>query len=739
MSANGTTQLPRLTAGGRRLVLARLVGYGFAHAGAIVAVALLVNSGFDRLHHRHSLGSTPGVTGFALAFVAVTGVRAWARMAERTDAERLGQGYVHDVRMVLYERIASLAPRALKRRRQGGMMLRWVADLTSLQQWLSLGLARLTVALTTMVLALAGLSALNLRLALAVGVVLIAGAIAALSRGHPIRAAAIQARRHRFRLAANVNEKMVAMAVIQACDQVEREGTRIAQQSQRLQNAMVKRARVFGQLMAMAEATAALATGVALLVGAHEVAAGRATPGTVVGAIMIVGMLAPSIQGLGKVEQYWLNSRVSLAKICEFLDTPSLVREVPGAPDLQPVRGQLVVEDVCLEGSLADMSAQAQPGDVVAVVGPNGAGKSTLLSLVARLIDPDDGAIYLDAQDIARHSLASVRKAVGIAGPDLPLLRGTVKKNVRYRWPDAPEEELARVARLCGLDEVLGALPEGAATRLGESGHGLSAGQRQRIALARALIGQPSILLLDEPEANLDARSMAIIDRVIAAHRGTVLIVTHRLEQVRKADVVWHLDGGRLVEAGPAVELLGTDGPTTRLFNLPAPVTATPLEALHPTPGGGFQNGPQQVNGNARSEPEIEPTLRARRSRPEGANNESTALPGARPRLRFLGRWAARRSRRDGVQVGSASSNDPASAQQPPSLDIDINRAGAEELSRLPGVGRKAAEGIVSYRREHGPFPSVEALTQVERFDVARVRRLAPHATVTTLHRTAIS
>jgi len=560
--------LPPAISGQRIWLLGRLVLNGFCQAAATVANALLVEAAFDRLIA--NAGSNPAfvrtVLWIGLGLAAAAVVAAWLRMIERIDAERLGQDYTHQIRMVLYNRLASLAPRALQRRSQGGVMLRFVGDLTALRQWVSLGLARLSVALTTAVATLLALSFVSLSLALSVGLIIATGAALAYSRGEPMQLAALEARRHRSRLAANINEKVAAIAVVQAFGQSRREQKRMGRQSQRLKAAMIERALITGQLRAVTDGTATLASGAALLVGAIEVAAGRATPGTVVAAMTIVGLLVPPLRDLGRVQEYWHNSRVSLQKIQEFLDTPSLVTEAAKAPDLELGPGRLEFERVSLEGSLREVSSVAEPGTVVALVGPNGAGKSTLLSLAARLMDPDAGTIRLDGQDLSAYSLASVRRAIGMAGPDLPLLRGTVDKNLRYRWPDAPIEEITRVRYLCEVDQVLAELPEAEKTRVSEAGVGLSAGQRQRIALARAILGNPPLLLLDEVDANLDAKATTVVDRVLAEHKGTVLLITHRAERLAAADAIWYLEDGRLLEAGSPEALLQGNGPTAKLF-----------------------------------------------------------------------------------------------------------------------------------------------------------------------------
>jgi ABC-type multidrug transport system fused ATPase/permease subunit len=363
-----------------------------------------------------------------------------------------------------------------------------------------------------------------------------------------------------------VNEKVASVAVVQAFGQADRERARVEEQSRRLQRAMIKRARHLGRLTAITEATTAAGTAVVLLVGA--VSGLRA--GTVAAATLIVGLLVPQLRDLGRAEEYWHNFTIARGKITEVLARPTGVPEVPDALTLVPGPGRLQFAGVTVEGSLQTVDAVAEAGRTVAVVGSNGSGKSTLLSLAARLLDPDRGRVLLDDQDLARHTLVSVHRVVGLAGPDLPLLRGTVEHNLRYRWPDAPDEELARVSALCDLDALIAGLPKGVETRIAERGVGLSAGERQRIALARALVGSPPLLLLDEADANLDAHAAEVVDRVVRGYSGTVLIVTHRADLLSAADMIWYLEDGRLVESGPPAELLASGGPTARLFQAEA-------------------------------------------------------------------------------------------------------------------------------------------------------------------------
>ena len=541
-------KLPSIIKGRRLKIFFRLVGNGFAQALTMIITALLVRLAFDRLI------TTPDVSQFHIAIRVGLGLMAsavcigWLRMIERVDAERMGQSYIHQVRMMLFEHLSALAPRALQRRSRGAIVLRFIGDLGALMRWVSLGLVRISVAGVTTFFSLLALSIINFRLAFAVTAVLSLGVLYALRLGRQIRKTVKESRRRRSYLAANVNEKVAAMAVVQIFGQSDRERRRVSRQSLRLTKALVARAKKIGLMRGITQSVTAVASGVALLMGANEVVSGRATPGTVVAAMTIVGLLVPSLRDLSRVYEYWQGARVSSEKIIEFLDTPALVEDLPGAPDLKPGPGRLEFAGVSLSGIVKDVTVAAEPGKLIALVGPNGAGKSTLLSLAARLIDPDKGRLLLDGQDLAKHSLESVRHAIGMVSPDLPLLRGTVSKNLRYRWPKAPVEEINRIRTLCGIDKVLAELPEGDQTRVTEAGGNLSLGQRQRIELARALLGSPSILLLDEADAHLDVDAATMLKRILDEYSGTVLWVTHNLDQVVAADLVWHIEDGRLVE-----------------------------------------------------------------------------------------------------------------------------------------------------------------------------------------------
>jgi len=553
------SDVPRTLGGGRWRTLLLLVANGVAQAVAAVGVALAAERVFQMLANP-ATGSD--VVGPAMALAAAAVAMAALRGRERVDAERLGQAYTHRLRLHLFAHLTAMSPRTVQARSQGATSLRFIGDLTMVRRWVSRGLARLVVAGTMTAGTVVALIFVSPMLALTIGVVIAAGSAATLAQANGVRSTTRGARRRRARLAGNVTEKIGAVGVVQVHGAVERERRQVRRQSLKLRDAMVTRAGRLGRLDAIVEMTASAATGAVLVVG---VIAGITAP-TVAGSMVVVGLLVPQLRSLGRVQEYWQGKRVADEAISRFLARPTLQTAGRGAGVLADGPGRLELLGVSVDGALVDIKAVAEPGQITAVVGPNGAGKSTLLAVIAQIVEPDDGVVRLDGQDLATVALDDIRGVIGIVAADLPLLRGTLRDNLTYRCPDADPEEINAVVEQCELTELVESFPNGLDKRINEGGRDLSSGQRQRVLLARAVLGAPRVLLLDEADANLDPSTSAVVDRVLRRYAGTALVVTHRRERLVVADAIWHLDDGRLVASGPAAAELNEDGPTAQLF-----------------------------------------------------------------------------------------------------------------------------------------------------------------------------
>lgn len=549
--------LPPILDYGGRLVLSRLVLNGVLQAGMVVGTMFLVRHAFDALllpgksggpGQLLGLEGLPAVLSFAAALFLCGASAALLRMIEFVDAERLGQRYVHRVRMVLFNQMAKFPPRAIGKRGSGAILLRFVGDLTALRTWVSRGLARIVVAAIVVVLATGFLASMDASLAAASLAAMLLGLSGNLLLGPKMQSAVDESRRLRGRLARNINEKVWAFSVIQAFNQTRRESRMFRRQSALLRRAMISRARVMGFMRVLTEGSTAFSMGLLLSLGALETAQGMTTAGNVLGAMTMIGFISTAFRDFGRVHEYYRNAQVSEQRIVEFLQTRTMHGRSTTLPALTVQDGAVTFESVGIKGSLKDITGEVPGGARVAICGPNGAGKSTLLQAAARLIELTSGRILIDGQDIAACNLSSVRNAIGIVSPDLPLLRGSVRYNLRYRKPEAGEEETAWASELCRLGELLDTLPGREAFRVQEGGQNLSLGQRHRLALARAVLGRPPLLIMDEIDANLDQNAEDIIDYVLDRYPGTVIMATRSAKLIERADLCWHMEDGRLVD-----------------------------------------------------------------------------------------------------------------------------------------------------------------------------------------------
>ncbi len=323
----------------------------------------------------------------------------------------------------------------------------------------------------------------------------------------------------------------------------------------------------------------AAGSSIVFLYGGMRVIEGTLTMGTMVAFIAYQMRLMGPVQALMDLYASVATARVSLRRVQQILDAPVDVVE-PAAPiALAQVRGQLGFEHVSFSFGrgapvLSGFQLEIQPGEVVALVGSSGGGKSTIADLLVRQLDPDSGRILLDGRDLRDLRLTDVRQYVAVVDQDPFILNATIAENIRYARSAATTEQIASVARAAGLSELIERLPAGLDTMVGERGRALSAGERQRIAIARAFLADPVVLVLDEATAALDPATEAlVVAGYEAIMRGrTTVIITHRLELARLADRVVVLEQGRVCEEGSPESLLARGGAFARLFASLQPV-----------------------------------------------------------------------------------------------------------------------------------------------------------------------
>jgi ATP-binding cassette, subfamily B, bacterial len=529
-----------------RVELTKVIALALVQAVTLGAFLLLARELFDSM----AAGPVRHDRVFTLIWwlLGVVMLNALARAVEFYVSERMGYEIVRGLRMRMYRHLQGMSPRQLMNRSRGGLLLRFTGDLSMMRTWLSRGLARGLVAGIIAVVVVGVVASLNLRLAATMAGILFLGAAALRYLGPRLHRITRKVRRRRSLLTSNVDEQIHALAVVQVSGRSVGEHERLSRQNDSMTAALVETARIRSWMLGVASATGWLAIGGVLLVGALELVAGNASVGVVVAAVIACRQLTGPVRRLALSYDYWERAQVSKRKVADFMNSRSRDLDEPGLEKLGIHRAEIEFRDVSVVGALQSVNGQVTGGHIVALVGPEGAGKSTMLQLVAGLHSPDTGQIVVDGQPVEQHTLRSRLRRVGMVAPELPLMRGTLRRNLTYRRPSATEQEIQRVVALCHLDELIAQLPDGLDHWLVEGGRNLSAGQRQRLALARAIMGNPRILLLDEPTMNLDGESKQVFRQIIARHLGTVLLATHDPDEARMADEVWRIEDGRLIE-----------------------------------------------------------------------------------------------------------------------------------------------------------------------------------------------
>jgi ABC-type multidrug transport system fused ATPase/permease subunit len=434
--------------------------------------------------------------------------------------------------------------------RKGHILLRFVNDISALRQWISLGIARALVSSLVLFGGMLAIILINPQIGIALSLLILAGTGGVLLRGRLIDATIREARRRRANIAGNLTEKLHNLAVIQSYAQRRTERLKVRRQSNSLRKAMIRRAFAIGSLRGLVHTIMGLSLGAAAVIGLLNVRAGNATAGEVMAAISIASFVTPSLFDFGRVYEYWRSANISAEKTVKLLNYGPIIPPSTDPSPLRKVKGAIAFQNVSIEGAFKELSFSAKARTFAVLTGPNGAGKTTLLHLALRLMDPDKGKVLLDGRDLRSIRTGDLRRAVSIASADIPLLRGTIKSNLAYGSSKAREADITYAASLCQMDLSSHDSPFYFDRPVREGGVNLSAGQRMRVILARALVTRPKVLLLDEPEDNLDSSGLDILNHLLSSFDGTILMSTHDDSMIARADIIYQLENGAIKVCG---------------------------------------------------------------------------------------------------------------------------------------------------------------------------------------------
>ncbi len=517
----------------------------------------------------------------------------------------VGQRVMLDLRNESYERLIAMPLRFFTATRTGEIMSRLTNDISGIQNVVTNTVVQLLTNTLTILTTLVLIFALDWRLSL-LAVAILPLFVLPTRRVGQIRRdlqRATQAKLADLNALMQETLSVSGVLLVKTFAREDDERRRFRQRSGELM-ALQMRANMVGRWFFMVLGLfGAIGPALVYWYGGYLAIEGALSVGTIVAFVAFLGRLYQPLNALVNWNVEAIASLALFERIFQYLDLRPEIADRPGARPLPPIEGRITFDHVGFSyipgrPALHDITFEAQPGQIVALVGPSGAGKTTITYLVPRLYDVTEGRVLIDGHDVRDVTRASLAAQIGVVTQETYLFHASVAENLRYARPDATDAELEAACRAAHIHDLIASLPEGYRTKVGERGYRLSGGEKQRLAIARVILKNPRILILDEATSSLDSTSEALIQQALdELMRGrTSLVIAHRLSTIRAADLILVVDGGRIVERGTHAELLAVGGLYTRLYEqqfrprprpLPlaladdaAALTAAPVELL---------------------------------------------------------------------------------------------------------------------------------------------------------------
>ncbi len=563
----GLTRLGRYTEG-RRGRLGIVLVLAAISAAAPVAGWHIVGDAIDNGIRARDDGR---LVADVVAYVGI-GVVAWLLgTATWLMLAGIGQQMVLDLRSGLFEHLTSLSLRYFSEQKAGWIISRLTSDVDALSDVLNQGLTTLVVNTLTLVAAIAGLFLLDWRLGLVALLVLPPGILVTRWFQRRSHAAFSDVRTRIAAVTAQLAESVAGMTVVQAFNReraFQSEFEQLNDDNRRSNTYAQKLSSVFFPAIELLGVIAQVAV---IYAGARMIDGGALEIGTLIAAVGLLSLVFQPLQELSELYGQVQAASAAMGKISTVLDAEQDIVDRPGAEELGRLDGRIELDRVVFaygkEPVIHGLELEVPAGGCIALVGESGGGKSTTAKLVARFYDPRSGAVRVDGSALRDVQLRSYRRQLGVVLQDPFLFSGTIAENIRFGRPGASDDEIVAAARAIGVDRVAARFEEGLDHVVREGGAGLSAGERQLISIARALVADPRILILDEATSNIDRPTEILIEKAFdTLLRGrTSLIIAHRLTTVRRADEILVLERGRITQRGTYDTLIAADGPFRRL------------------------------------------------------------------------------------------------------------------------------------------------------------------------------
>ena len=487
----------------------------------------------------------------------------------------VGQRVIIDVRSMLFRKFQKM-PLSYYDRQQTGTVMSYITnDVSAMQSAIVDNLIELVTESSILIGSLAMMIYLDWKLSLLTLMTIPLVGFAMKIFGRTLKRSSTVIQERAAEITSLLQESISAIRVVKSFVRETYEIRRFEEQNWRNFQAAMKNVKLSSLLTPTVEFLAAIAVTFIVWFGGYEVVNEVITAGELVAFLTYAVNLANPVKRLSRVYAAIQKAMAAADRVFEVMDLDEKITDVPGAKPLPPIQGQVEFKDITFsykEGqpALQHISLKAEPGQMIALVGPSGSGKSTIANLIPRFYDVDSGTIAIDGHDIRQVTADSLREQIGLVPQETMLFSTTVMENIRYGRLDATDEEVVEAARAANAEEFIKDLPEGYDTKLGERGLNLSGGQRQRLAIARAILKNPRVLILDEATSALDTESEKIVqdalDKLMVGR--TSFVIAHRLSTIFNADQIFVVENGQLREHGTHEELLAAGGLYSNLYNI---------------------------------------------------------------------------------------------------------------------------------------------------------------------------